>query len=83
MVRVTATANDPKANEIVRWDRKWEVGSGVVTLSAGTRGGRHRDVSAVHTKDEITGLLQLEQYAVAPGEWTVESVRDLLGGRSL
>src|SRR5260221_7640532 len=43
MVRVVATAFDFKTNKILRWDDKWDVGSGVVSLDV-TRGSvRHDD----------------------------------------
>src|ERR1700757_5080445 len=33
-VRIVATAFDHKTNEILRWQHKWDVGSGTVTIKA-------------------------------------------------
>ena len=78
MARVVATAYDNKAHQILLWERKKDVGSGIVTIDAFTGRGRHRDVGASHTKDEVIGLLQVEGYQVASGEWTSEDVEHIL-----
>ncbi len=49
MVRVVATAFDYKANEILRWDDKWDVGSGAVSIDATAERGHHNDPTGART----------------------------------
>src|SRR5947209_12356656 len=53
MVRVVATAFDHKANEILRWEDKWDVGSNTTTTGAAGGSGRHNDPTGVRTRDAI------------------------------
>ncbi len=71
MVRVVATAFDFDKNEILRWNDKWDVGSGVVTLNAITHQGRHNDSTGARTRDNIILEAQKRSLQVVRGEeWT-------------
>ena len=81
MVRVVATAFDFKTNEILSWDDKWDVGSGVVTRDAKTENGHHDDPKGVRTRDRIIFECQMRSLQVVrEEEWTPEDIIDTLAG---
>jgi len=79
-VRVVATAFDHKTNEILRWQQKWDVGSGTVTMNALSGQGVHRDPTGTRTRDQIIAALELMGYQVSRGEWTPASIAGILAG---
>jgi hypothetical protein len=81
MVRVVATAFDYKRNEILRWDDKWDVGSGVVSLNATVGQGRHNDSTGARTRDSIILECQKRSLQVVRGEeWTPKDIMNTLAG---
>ena len=79
-VRVVATAFDHKTNEILRWQSKWDVGSGTVTVHAPSGEGTHRDPTGARTRDQAIAALELRGYQVSRGEWTPASITAILAG---
>lgn len=79
-VRIVATAFDPKDNEILRWQHKWDVGSGTVTINAPSGQGVHRDRTGARTRDQTIAALELMGYQVSRGEWTPASIAGILAG---
>ncbi len=79
-VRIVATAFDHKTNEILRWQHKWDVGSGVVTLDALSGQGVYRDPTGTRTRDQMIAALELMGYQVSRGEWTPASIAGILAG---
>src|SRR3954451_16242947 len=57
-VRVVATAFDHKTNEILRWQHKWDVGSGTVTIHAESGQDSHRDPTGARTRDQAIAALE-------------------------
>ena len=83
MVRVVATAFDHETNEILSWDDKWDVGSGVVSVNINTDQGHHNDPTGVQTRDKI--ILECQKrnlQVVRDEEWTPEDIMDTLAGIS-
>jgi hypothetical protein len=81
MVRVVATAFDFDKNKILRWNDKWDVGSGVVTLNAVTNKGRHNDSTGARTRDNIILESQKRSLQVVRGEeWTAKDMINHLAG---
>ena len=77
-VRIVATALDDEAHEILRWERKWDVGSGVVRINAFTGRGSYDDPTGEKTRDKVTAALEARSLAVSEGEWTVQSAQAAL-----
>lgn len=82
MVRVVATAFDHKANEILRWEDKWDVGSNTVMTGAANGPGRRNDPTGVRTRDAIIAECRKRGLQVVRDEeWTPEEVAvDTLAG---
>jgi len=82
MVRVVATAFDYKTNKILRWDDKWDVGSGVVSRDVTKGDGRQNDPTGARTRDLIILECQKHGLQVVRGEeWTPgDIVVDTLAG---
>lgn len=79
-VRVVATAFDHKTNEILRWQQKWDVGSGKVTINAISGHAAHRDPTGIRTREQMIAALELMGYQVSQGEWTPTSIAGILAG---
>lgn len=79
-VRIVATAFDHKANEILRWQHKWDVGSGNAAINAPSGQGSHRDPTGARTRDQTIAALELKGYQVSRGEWTPVSIAGILAG---
>src|SRR5687767_4170026 len=77
-VRIVATALDDEALEILRWERKWDVGSGVVTIDAFTGQGSYDDPTGKKTREKVTAALEARSLSVSEGEWTAESAQAAL-----
>ncbi len=81
MVRVVATAFDFDRNQILRWNDKWDVGSGVVSLDAIHSQGRHNDPTGARTRDNIILESQKRSLQVVRGEeWTSKDMINHLAG---
>ena len=81
MVRVVATAFDYKNNKILRWDDKWDVGSGTVSIDMSAGRGRHNDPTGTRTRDKIIMECQKRSLQVVRDEeWTPEDIIDTLAG---
>ncbi len=83
MVRVVATAFDHKKNEILSWDDKWDVGSGVVSVNINAGQGHHSDPTGVQTREKI--ILECQKrglQVLRDEEWTPEDIMDTLAGIS-
>lgn len=77
-VRIVATALDDEAHEILRWERKWDVGSGVVRINAFDGRGTYNDPTGKTTRDKVTAALEARSLSVSEGEWTIESAQAAL-----
>src|SRR6185312_6710733 len=77
-VRVVVTVFDHKANEILRWQDKWDVGTGTVTIHAPSGQGNHRDPTGVRTREQAIASLKLRNFQVSKGEWTPQSIVNIL-----
>jgi hypothetical protein len=79
MARVVATAFDYKMNEILRWDDKWDVGSGAVPIDVSSGRGRNNDPTGTRIRDKI--ILECQKRSlqvVRDEEWTPEDFVDTL-----
>lgn len=79
-VRIVATAFDHKDNKILRWQKKFDVGSGVVTIHADTGRGTSTSEQGRRTREQVGDALKLKGYRVEPGEWTPKHVWETLAG---
>lgn len=82
-IRVVATAFDYKTNEILRWERKWDVGVGRGTSdpASGSAGhGPPHDPTGTRTRDEVIAAFESRGYQVSRGEWTPRAVLAALAG---
>jgi hypothetical protein len=84
-VRIVATAFDHKTNpnQILRWQHKWDVGGGTLTINAMSGQGVHRDPTGARTRDQTIAALELMGYQVSPGEWTPASIAGILAGTAV
>lgn len=69
-VRVVASAFDYKTSEILRWERKWDVGVGQATA----------DPTGMRTRDEAIAAIESRGFQVSRGEWTPRTVTAALAG---
>jgi len=77
-VRVVATALDDNAHQILRWEKKWDVGSGIVTVDAFTGKGSYNDPTGKRTRAKVTAALEARSLSVSDGEWTVDAAQAAL-----
>src|SRR5437868_3045017 len=57
-VRVVATALDHKTGEILRFQKKWDVGRGKVIVNAFSGRGSYSDPTGTKTRDQIIAALE-------------------------
>jgi hypothetical protein len=76
-VKLVVTAYDPSNEEILRWEEKDDARS-MITIHAGTGRGTHNDSSIRRKSDLMRQKLELAGFAVATGELTEQSVREIL-----
>lgn len=79
-VRIVVTALDDKKPEILRWEKKWDVGSGVVTIDAFTGRGKCNDPTGKLTRAKVKAALEARSLLVSDGEWTKQSAEAALDG---
>jgi hypothetical protein len=79
-VRIVATALDHTTGEILRYQKKWDVGSGKVTINVFRGRGSYSDPTGAKTRDQIIAALEARGFSVSQGEWTLESAKDALAG---
>jgi hypothetical protein len=72
-VRIVVTALDDTKPEILRYEKKWEVGSGVVSINVFSGRGEYFDLTGKKTRDDIVAALEARGLQVSKGEWTKES----------
>ena len=77
-VRIVVTALDLGVPEILRWKRKGDTGSGVVTLDALTGRGTYADPTGMETRRQVTAKLEARGFVVSDGEWTPAAAEDAL-----
>lgn len=77
-VRIVVTALDDEKPEILRWEKKWDVGSGVVTINAFTGKGKYNDPTGKLTREKVKAALEARSLLVSDGEWTKESAEAAL-----
>ncbi len=80
MVRIVATALDFTTREILRYQKKWNVGGGKVSIHIFSGRGSYSDPTGTKTRDQIIAALEARGFSVSPGEWTLESAKEALSG---
>jgi hypothetical protein len=78
MVRVVVTALDYRKPEILRFERKWEVGAAAASVSIFTGRASYVDPTGIKTRDLITAALEARGLQVSPGEWTQSAAASAL-----
>ena len=79
-VRVVVTALDYKKSEILRFEKKWNAGSGAVAIDVFSGRGSYVDPSGVKTRDQIIAALEARGLQVSKGEWTQGAAAAALQG---
>lgn len=79
-VRIVATALDYKKHEILRWEKKWDVGGGKALVRVFSGRGSYNDRTGEKTRSQITAALEARGLPVSEGEWTPESAAAALVG---
>jgi hypothetical protein len=80
MVRLVATALDYKRPEILRFQKKWEAGSGAVSIDVFSGRGSYIDPTGTKTRDRIVAAIEARGLQVSKGEWTQDSAAAALEG---
>ena len=83
VIRVVATAFDPRTNEILLWDKKWPAASGRVTIHDRGKGTHGGDPTARAIREEVERRLVAAGFQVREGEYTQASVYRQLAGLDL
>jgi len=77
-VRIVATALDYETREILRWEKKWDVGGGRTTVDVFSGRPSYNDPTGEITRERITAALEARGFLVSEGEWTPDSAKAAL-----